>query len=482
LADNRLVWSDGIYRIFEIDPSSFGASYEAFLAAIHPEDRAVVDNAYLDSVKNRTPYEITHRLLMPDGRIKIVHERGETSYNGFGKPVRSVGTVQDVTEQHRAAEKIQKQLDRLSALRSIDLAITASLDLRVTLGVVMEHVMTLLNGDAVSLLVKKPNLHVFEYAAGKGFRTDAVRHSHVGTGKGYAGNAAHTRKLLAIPDVAAEKNDLLKPPFIHEEGFRAYFGAPLIAKGGVIGVLEVFLRRPFNPDGEWTDFLEALAGQAAIAVDNANLFSELQRSNDELIMAYDGTLEGWARALDYRDKETEGHSRRVTDMTVELARTLGIREEEVVHIKRGALLHDIGKLGVPDSVLLKPGKLNDEELRQMQQHPRIAYELIYPIEFLRTAIDIPYCHHEKWDGTGYPRGLKGEEIPYPARIFSVVDVWDALRSERPYRPAWTVERVKEYLRAQAGIDFDPDTVEVFLRHTEKNTFGAGMAGQGSLHD
>jgi PAS domain-containing protein len=400
-------------------------------------------------------------------------EKNGKTYDLFAAPIKDLdGGVSkleifhDVTLHKQARDKVRNQLERLSALRSIDLAITSSLDLRVTLGVVIENAMTLLHADAVSLLIKKPRLHVFEYAAGRGFRTDAIRHSHVNTGRGYAGRAAHSRKLLAVPDIAAEKNIPVKPPFMDEEGFHAYFGAPMIAKGGVIGVLEVYLRRPFTPDGEWTDFLEALAGQAAIAADNANLFNDLQRSNDELIMAYDSTLEGWARALDYRDKETEGHSRRVTDMTVELARTMGLPEEEIVHIKRGALLHDIGKLGVPDGVLLKPGKLSDAERKQMERHPRIAYELISPVEFLRPAIDIPFCHHEKWDGSGYPRGLKAGEIPFSARIFSVVDVWDALRSERPYRTAWPVEKVTAYLRSRAGIDFDPRTVGMFLKHLE----------------
>jgi HD-GYP domain-containing protein (c-di-GMP phosphodiesterase class II) len=152
----------------------------------------------------------------------------------------------------------------------------------------------------------------------------------------------------------------------------------------------------------------------------------------------------------------------VTDLTVELAQRMGINDEELVHMRRGALLHDIGKMGVPDGILLKPGALTADEWVIMRQHPAFAYELLYPVHYLRPALDIPYCHHEKWDGSGYPRGLKGEQIPRSARIFAVVDVWDALRSDRPYRPAWPVEKVRLHIREQSGQHFDPVVVEAFL--------------------
>ncbi|MEJ5315282.1 MAG: HD-GYP domain-containing protein, partial [Anaerolinea sp.] len=229
------------------------------------------------------------------------------------------------------------------------------------------------------------------------------------------------------------------------------------------GVLEVFLRQPRSLDREWFDFFQTLAGQIAIAVDNATLFQELQRSNTDLILAYDETIEGWSRALDLRDRETEGHSRRVTELTLKIARAMGMSEEQLVHVRRGALLHDIGKMGVPDAILLKPGALTDEEWRIMRQHPTLAFQMLLPIQYLRPALDIPYCHHEKWDGTGYPRGLKGEQIPLAARIFAVVDVWDALRSDRPYRPAWSVERTLAFIQEHAGTHFDPRVVEVFLQ-------------------
>ena len=193
---------------------------------------------------------------------------------------------------------------------------------------------------------------------------------------------------------------------------------PLIAKGQVVGVLEVFHRAPLTAGPDWLRLLEALAGQAAIAIENAQMFEGMQRSNLELALAYDATIEGWSHALDLRDKETEGHTQRVTEMTVRLARAMGIADAELAHVRRGALLHDIGKMGVPDSILLKPGPLTEEEWVLMRQHPLFAYDLLSPIAYLRPALDIPYCHHEHWDGTGYPRGLKGEEIPLTARLFA----------------------------------------------------------------
>jgi putative nucleotidyltransferase with HDIG domain len=189
--------------------------------------------------------------------------------------------------------------------------------------------------------------------------------------------------------------------------------------------------------------------------------------------AYESTLEGWAAALDLRDKETEGHSQRVTLLTVQLARAIGVSREELTYVRQGALLHDIGKMAVPDRILHKHGPLTDQEKAIMRQHPVHAYNMLRPITYLQPALDIPYCHHEKWDGSGYPRNLKGEEIPLAARIFTIIDVWDALRSDRPYRKAWSVKKTIEYIQNEAGKSFDPILVNRFLELIpsilEKNT-------------
>jgi putative nucleotidyltransferase with HDIG domain len=321
-----------------------------------------------------------------------------------------------------------------------------------------------LHVDAAALLLNNLHTQTLEFSAGRGFRSRSIERSRLRLGEGQAGRAALERRLIQIPDLTRPDSGFMHAERIASEGFRVYCAAPLISKGLVRGVLEIFNRAPLTVDAEWLEFLEMMAGQAAIAVDSAQLFEGIQRSNIELVMAYDSTLEGWSRALDLRDKETEGHTQRVTDLTVQLARAMGIGSEELIHVRRGALLHDIGKMGIPDSILLKPAPLSAEEWEIMRKHPVYAHEMLAPIAFLRRALDIPYCHHEKWDGTGYPRGLKGEQIPLVSRIFTVVDVWDALRSDRPYRTAWPDSKVRDYLREESGRHFDPEAAEAFLRH------------------
>ncbi|UCD42327.1 MAG: HD domain-containing protein [Chloroflexota bacterium] len=193
-----------------------------------------------------------------------------------------------------------------------------------------------------------------------------------------------------------------------------------------------------------------------------SMVASLNQSKLDLLNAYDRTLEGWSMALELRDQETEGHTRRVAEMTMDLAILMGIKEDDLVNIRRGALLHDIGKMGIPDRILLKPGELTPEEWVIMRKHPEFAYELLWPIEYLRPAIPIPHSHHEWWDGSGYPLGLKGEEIPLPARIFAVIDVWDAMSSDRPYRKALPEREVCDYLIESKGIHFDPRVVDAFF--------------------
>lgn len=225
-------------------------------------------------------------------------------------------------------------------------------------------------------------------------------------------------------------------------------------------------REPFTI--EKIHLARAIGDQAASAIRRAALRAQTVRDAIELARAYDATLEGWSRALDLRDNETEGHTQRVTEMTVRLARLSGFDDEQLVHIRRGALLHDIGKMGISDAILLKPGPLTDHEWEIMRRHADYAQMLLAPIEYLTSALDIPYCHHEKWDGTGYPRGLKGETIPLVARLFAVVDVWDAMTSKRPYRDALPPDRVREHIRAHRGTHFDPQVVELFLKTIESD--------------
>jgi putative nucleotidyltransferase with HDIG domain len=283
-------------------------------------------------------------------------------------------------------------------------------------------------------------------------------------GEGIAGLAALEHRSINIPDLRDPASGFPRVPLFEREGFITYAAVPLMAKGHITGVLEVLHRSSLVLDTEWLNFLEALAAQAAIAIDNATLFNELQRSAIEVTVAYDATLEGWARALDLRNRATERHTERVAEMTMRLARSMGVSERELVNIRRGALLHDIGKIAIPDSILLKPGPLSDEEWALMYRHPQDAFNMLQPIAYLRPALDIPYAHHEKWDGTGYPRALKGEQIPLAARIFAVADVWDAMTDElRPYRKALSKEEIREHIRSLAGSHLDPKVVDAFLK-------------------
>ena len=376
---------------------------------------------------------------------------------------RAIGIIKDITDRKTAQERNESQLKRLVALRAIDMTINASLDLHVTLDCILSEVLSQLKVSAADILLYDRHLQALEFASGKGFLTKALRYTSLRIGESHAGRAALERRIIPVQDLGEGGGEFKRSDLLKEEGLVSYYAVPLIAKGEVKGILEIFDRAALNPDRGWLDFLDALAGQAAIAIDNNAMFENLQRSNTDLMLAYDATIEGWSRALDLRDKETEGHSRRVTEMSLRLARAVGVSREDQAHIRRGALLHDIGKVGIPDNILNKPGKLTDAEWEIMRRHPEYAYELLSPVEFLRQALDIPYCHHERWDGKGYPRGLKGEQIPLSARIFSVTDIFDALCSERPYRPAWSKEKALEHISSLSGADLDPKIVEIFIR-------------------
>jgi len=365
-------------------------------------------------------------------------------------------------ENARLIARYERHVQRLTSLHTIDTAINSSTDMRLSLRVVLEQAIHLLDVDAASVLLFNPITLSLDFVVGSGFRFSKAAHVSVRLGEGLAGKAALQRTWIQSTDLEAILKCFL-PGQVDQEHFQSYVGLPLVSKGKVNGVLQLFSRTPMQTDHEWLDFLNVLGNQIALAVNNAHLFDELERANMELTMAYDATIEGWSHALDLRDHETEGHTQRVTQLTLALAQAMNIPEQLTPQIRRGALLHDIGKMGVPDEILHKPGELTAHEWDIMRQHPRLAYDLLLPIVYLRAALDIPYCHHEKWDGSGYPQGTKGEAIPLSARIFAIVDVYDALTSDRPYRLAWTREKTLEHIQEQAGKHFDPQVVEAFVR-------------------
>jgi len=443
-----------------------GATGEIYVTADWRTDPTIVIQPGEETLLNELGGGISLPLRSEQRIIGVMHVWFAQTPSLTEQTQRLLTAIADIAGNaiHRAAlnEQTERHLRQLATLNAIDRAISSSFDLRLTLALVLEHVTAQLGVDAASILLWNPQTQLLEYAASRGFRTRAVEQARIRLGESFAGRVALERQSVHIRDLPTHAKEFVVTELV-AEGFAEYYGIPLIAKGNVVGVMQIFHHAPLPNDKEWFDFCTMLAGQAALAIDNARLFNDLQQANMELARAYDATIEGWSRALDLRDKETEGHTQRVTELTLQLARAFGIRESDLSHVRRGALLHDIGKMGVPDSILLKPGTLTEAERAIMREHPRYAYELLLPIEYLRDALDIPYCHHEKWDGTGYPRGLQGEDIPFVARLFAVVDVYDALTSDRPYRPAWSKEQALAYLRDQAGKHFDPQVVEMFLK-------------------
>lgn len=439
---------------------------------IHPEDAAVI----IDRNQRREKGED----VLSDYSLRVVTRSREVRWINVhvvlieweGKPATLV-MITDTTENRRAEDQIQQQLKQMAALRAVDMAITASMDLPLTLRVLLEQVTSQLNVDAASVLLLEEDSQLLAYAAGQGFTTNAIREVRLQMGHGFAGQAALQRKLLRVDNLTDRSDGFHPPHWVTSEGFVAYIGVPLITKGVVTGVLEIFQRSPLGADPAWMNFLEAIANQAAIAIDNARLLKDLQTANLELTLAYDATIEGWAHALELRDGETEGHSHRVAALTVALASEMGLSGEDLLHIRRGALLHDIGKMAIPDEILKKQDRLTDEEWEIMRKHPIYSVQMLEPIDFLRPALSIPQAHHEWWDGSGYPRKLIGEEIPLAARIFAVIDVWDALIYSRRYREKWEKDKVKEYLLSLSAKQFDPSIVSIFLTFIENN--GNGLA-------
>ena len=369
-------------------------------------------------------------------------------------------SISDTTARKAAEEQVRMQVQHLAALRAVDMAISASMDLPIVLRVLLNQVQQQLKVHSASILLFNQATQKLEFAAGSGFKSRAVERTNLSLGESYAGKAALERRIVAADDLSTNFSQIATDG-LREDGFTDYLGIPLISKGSVKGVLEIFNRGKLPQDAQWMNLLDSMSSQAAIAIDNATLFDDAQKANIKLRQAYDATIEGWARALELRDGDTQGHSKRVADMAIQLAREVGIKEADLLDLRRGALLHDIGKMGIPDTILLKPAALTDEEWVIMRNHPTLGKGLLETIEFLKNSMDIPYCHHEKWDGTGYPRGLKGEEIPLMARVFSVIDGWDALRSDRPYRKAISDEEAWKIIEGNSGKAYDPDIVQKF---------------------
>jgi len=375
--------------------------------------------------------------------------------------------ISRVTQSHVNLEQsvldyLKVRQSQLGALMGVGHVINSSLGRKRVLEEVMDKLIELVRAERGFLMSRQLNGELkFEIARGL---------SHVNLEEDeFKVSMTIVRRAAELGEVILTTNAQEDPRFENEMSIAAYklrsiLCVPLKIKNELTGVIYIDNKaRSGIFREEDKALITAFADQAAVAIDNAQLIEDLEKSNAELQKAYEATLMGWVSALDLRDKETEGHTQRVTILTERLARMMGVAGDDLIHITRGALLHDIGKMAIPDGILLKPSALTDDEREVVRKHPDYAYNMLKEIEFLHPAIDIPYCHHEKWDGTGYPRGLKGEEIPFAARIFPVIDVYDALVSDRPYRKGMPVEEVKAIIRKDSGTHFDPQVVEMFMK-------------------
>lgn len=476
---------DGVYRsthdgrFLDVNPAMvrlFGYSSREEMLEIDikkdlyfaPEER---ESLFLDTGQEKVD---VFRMKRKDGSEIWVEDHGHYVHDERGNVIYHEGILRDVTDRIRAEHEIsrllqesQQRLRHVEALRSIDLAIGSSMDLRTTLNILLSYVKSLLAVDAADILLFNRNSQSFEFAASNGFRSrvsDAAFHA---MGRNFASRVALERRITQFRDPSEVQNNRELSALWKAEGFVTYTGVPLIAKGDLKGVLEIHHRSVFHPETQWMELVQNFSTQAAIAIENAQLFNDLQNTNFELSLAYDATIEGWSKALELRGNEPPGHFHRVTELTLTLARAMGIRDAELIHVRRGALLHDIGKMAIPDSILRKTGPLDEEEWGLMRQHPVYARDLLAPIAYLRPAIDIPLSHHEKWDGTGYPNGLRGDAIPMAARVFAIADVYDISTSDHFYRKGLSKEKAVEYIKSESGKHFDPSVVGAFLQLLSK---------------
>jgi len=385
-----------------------------------------------------------------------------------GNPIVST-VIQDITRvsqsllllEQSVGDQMKLKQSQLRALMSVGQVINSSLGLRRVFEEVMDSLISLMHAERGFLMLRESNGEMAVQIA------RGIAHINLDE-EAFKVSKTVVRKVVDTGAPVLTTNAQADPRFDAQMSVAAYqlrsiLCVPLKLKDDLIGVLYVDNRAHAGifKDND-LELISAFADQAAVAIDSARLFEDLQESHRELEKAYQATLEGWVRGLDLRDKETEGHTQRVTVLTERLARSMGVEGQALVNITRGALLHDIGKMGIPDGILLKPGQLTDDERMLIQKHPVYAYQMLSPIAFLVPAIDIPYCHHEKWDGSGYPRGLRGKEIPFAARIFPVIDVWDALTSNRPYRKELPQYEVRARIQADSGKHFDPVVVDAFM--------------------
>jgi len=483
LVSDALFWSDEIFCIFEIDPQQFGASYEAFLDAIHPEDREAVNKAYTDSLSNRQPYQIEHRLLMNDGRVKYVHEHGESVYDEDGKPLRSSGTVQDISGRKQAEISLEHANRALHALSTVNRELVHATEEEALL-------------QAICTAIVEQNYYrmawvgYVQHDAAKSIRHMASAGDEQETltrvqprwaedeyGTGPSGRAVRTGETQLARDIANDPQYQSWKDELIRQGYVSSIALPLTASGQVFGILHVYADEVDAFTSAEVDLLEEMAGDLAFGVNSLRIRLERDRAmaqNEQHLArmheSLAGTVNAIARAVEARDPYTAGHQRRVAILACTIAASMGLDESRIEGIRMGATIHDIGKIQVPAEILTKPAKLSDIEYAIIKEHPGVGFEILKDIRFPWPIANIAYQHHERMDGSGYPQGLKGEEICLEARIVAVADVVEAMASHRPYRAGLGMDKALAEIRQNRGILYDTVVADACLRLFEEGSF------------
>ena len=413
-------------------------------------------------MEEREPQQIENQFIFPDGQI--------------GWFILSIQPIQqgililsyEITKQKLVTDQLTLQRDRLFTLRQIDLAIKSTTDLDVVIGFVLEQITNVFNIDAAQVFLYDERSLMLQSYLQRGLEylfKDTPYEIRIG--ESIVGTTGLERKTSVIKNITPEIDSTVHGNLLRKDKIVCCISTPLIYNGQLVGVLEAYHRSRKEPDEDWINYFETVAGQAAVAINNLQHINHLEKFNLELELAYDQLIESWAKTMSFRGCTLNDHNHRTMVNCIELALMMGYKEEELINIRRGALLHDIGMLTIPKSILCKQNKLDDNEWHTIHKHPAVAVEMLSGNTMLKRALDIPQYHHEWWDGSGYPYGFSANLIPEPARIFAVVDVWDSLRSERPYRHKWSDQRALEHIISEAGSHFDPHIVEIFVDYLNK---------------
>jgi len=464
--------NDSVEELTGYPKSIFLSGELSFVSLYHPDDgaRIPIPSPSNRGLINQDPFHITYRIRHRFGHWVWVDEWGASVKDAQGGIQYLEGIMIDITSQKEAEEALRQRTRELEMLTEISFSLRVVESVSGMGRLLVARAVQLVQGVSGSIFLLNPQSNTLMlsswYESGPESYTDLSPEFQLihNMGEGITGRVAETGEYYITEDIHQDPTIMILPDEKKRlEKIQCGISLPLPAQDEVIGVLHVWLEARHEFTNAELRLLTAIAEMAGSALHRASLYEKTIQQSEELSEAYDNTLAGWARALELRDEPTEGHTRRVTELTLALAMDMGIVQGELVNIQRGAILHDIGKMGIPDSILHKPGPLSAYERTIMCSHAQLAYDMLSPISFLESALDIPYCHHERWDGAGYPRGLKAEQIPLAARIFAVVDVWDALISDRPYRSAWSHGKARAYIADNAGKHFDPDVVKHFLK-------------------